>query len=61
MALRFVEQLVLESLPAYWVRRAEYFESCGSASADEAARLCRIKAWVLAEGLRDTDLEEVFS
>lgn len=48
---RAIQQAFLEALPAYWCRRAEVFESVGTASADASARACRRHAWLMAEGL----------
>lgn len=46
---RFIQQLITEATPMYWLRRAEELERVGTAWADEAAANCRRHAWLLSQ------------
>lgn len=44
---RFLQDLLTESLPDYWERRARTFDAVGTPQCDEIAQACRNKAQVL--------------
>lgn len=57
LARRCVQQAIEESLPTYWLARAERLEEVGTPWADEAAVACRRHGWLLATAGLPADLE----
>lgn len=57
LARRCVQQAIEESLPTYWISRAERLEQIGTVWADEAAVACRRHGWLLATAGLPDDLE----